>query len=423
MIKNSLAYGGGVSTKGTHPHTTTELGGTPHSNLISGVLKGVSGVEPVYDTGTNGRKFGTPSARPIDFLEKDGLDGNAVTKEYQVCFKCHSNYGYDDKGTPDNARLAVSPNVPNDRPETGGIGLTPYEGVSTTTRPRALTNSFRNYTNQAMEFQAPSTHACEGNCPAGTSEDGGADFGGASNHRSWHPVVGPTGRTPARRGANADAWLTPWNAAVGAQTMYCTDCHGESTGTDRDVVPNGATPWGPHGSSNNFILKGSWLRGSAKADSTGLLCFKCHDSADYNGNGSESAFSTGKGDGHNEVHRSDRIRTTLDCMWCHVAVPHGWKNKSLLVNLNDVGPEVMCREVDNSVYNISPTCTPGQAISPGSSIPTGSLGSSQGYDNPPYYVNARLRINSFGGGGSWSESNCGGVGSGMTSACDRGSGY
>jgi len=25
---------------------------------------------------------------------------------------------------------------------------------------------------------------------------------------------------------------------------------------------------------------------------------------------------------------------------CHIEVPHGWKNKAFLVNLNDVGPEV-----------------------------------------------------------------------------------
>ena len=136
-------------------------------------------------------------------------------------------------------------------------------------------------------------------------------------------------------------------------------------------------------------------------------------------------------------------------MWCHVAVPHGWKNKSLLVNLNDVGPEVMCREVDrdNAVYDLRTvpnitnstqrnstndtdrsygndnewSCVVGKPIPAGSTIPRSALGGSDGYNNPPYYVNARLKVTNF-KSGSWSDSDCGGK-SGMQSTCDRGAGF
>ena len=48
-------------------------------------------------------------------------------------------------------------------------------------------------------------------------------------------------------------------------------------------------------------------------------------------------FNGGQGNLHAfHVDKIERLR----CTWCHVAVPHGWKNKALLVNLNDVGPEV-----------------------------------------------------------------------------------
>ena len=66
-------------------------------------------------------------------------------------------------------------------------------------------------------------------------------------------------------------------------------------------------------------------------------------------------------------------------------MPHGWKNRSFLVNLNDVGPEV--------------------------GLPAGTevsiTGSSSVYTNGPYYNNAKLKIRSFGTPGSWSDSNCG----------------
>jgi len=109
----------------------------------------------------------------------------------------------------------------------------------------------------------------------------------------------------------------------------------------------------------------------------------------------------------------------LLCTWCHIAVPHGWKNKALLVNLNDIGPEVMCRQVDIDVYGI--VCTKGLEIPAGSSVTKG-VSRNNGYDNPPYYINARLMLTRFNASGNWAEDDCGGKEL-MKSLCAKGSGY
>ena len=409
MIKNSLAYGsGGVSTKGTHPHE--ELAGAAHSNAISGVLKGISGVEPDFsqndlDT-VNGRKFGTFAAIPKAFIVKEGLGANAVTAEYQICLKCHSNYAYADDGLPESVK----------RPATGGAGLTPKNAGYN------QTNSLAVYTNQAMEFQAPSNHAGE---PLSVGTDGGASASyNSNNHRSWHPVMEATGRTTAKRGSMAAAnFLDPWDNDVGNQTMYCTDCHGDDNGTTANSEPTAGTPWGPHGSNANFILRGAWTRGGGRGDGSSTLCFKCHDENDYmSGGGGASGFGGSWTNGH-AMKRSE-VRTDLVCTWCHIAVPHGWKNKALLVNLRDVGPEVICRDVDNTKYNIQPECTVGEPIAAGSNIPNAKTGgNNDGYNNPPYYINARLRLNSFAASGDWRQTNCGSKDNMTDTMCDRSAGW
>jgi hypothetical protein len=173
--------------------------------------------------------------------------------------------------------------------------------------------------------------------------------------------------------------------------MYCSDCHGTNTAAGT-VVPNAGSPWGPHGSTNNFILKGTWTSDSGTADSTTLLCMKCHDPAVYtsaSNSGQRSAFynpDSDKGRGNLHNYHSEKIGR-LRCTWCHVAVPHGWKNRSFLVNLNDVGPE--------------------GGLAAGTQVRNGT---SAVYNNPPYYLRAVLKIRTFGTPGGWLESNCGSAG-------------
>jgi len=381
VIKNRLFNASATTpdAAGTHNHVAG------HTNIASGVLKGGYGVEPIY----GGAAFNT---LPTGFDVKRG-DGGAgastaagstyLTREYQVCLKCHSNYAYD---TP---------------PSLGDSGGGTPSG----------TNGLTRYTNQAMEFQSPTAHQGEL-----TRTDSGAFAGSVpgvtptytvnfqnNNHRGWHPVLNNTGRSLAVRNITSNAtsvFLAPWNAAadVGSQTMYCTDCHGSNTAAN-SVVPAGGedgSPWGPHGSTNNFILKGEWSS-TTGANGSGnytanALCFKCHNPQNYatkDGLGSVSNRTSGfysSSQGNLHAFHTDKIGR-IRCSWCHVAVPHGWKNKALLVNLNDVGAE--------------------GGLAPGTQVRNNTTA---GYNNAPYYLNAVLKVKTFATSGNWSDTNCGSAG-------------
>lgn len=366
VVKNSLFNVSGTDTSGTHDHSA------PHSNVASGVLRGAWGVEPTY---------GSASFQnlPSGYIVKQGDGGIGagtsttsayVAREYQVCLKCHSDFGYNDNN------IQPIGNRPDLESSQGGTG----------TGQNGLTQ----YTNQAREFQAPLSHQGEG-----TASGGGAGSGfETNNHRSWHPVMEPTGRDAATRdmSSNTNLFLAPWHGtSIGSQTMYCTDCHGSQTnvGTAVPIGGENGNPWGPHGSSNAFILKGSWDETTGSNNSG--LCFRCHNHTNYatdqnenGGPGTGSGFS-GPDDENLHALHAKRVDKNLQCSWCHVAVPHGWKNKALLVNLNDVGPEV--------------------GLAPGTEVPIS--GNASVYNQEPYYLNAKLKIRTFATSGNWTTSNCG----------------
>ena len=370
---------GAPDASATHIHTDTA--GYTHDNLISGVLRGAWGVEPTY---ANASFQNLPSG----YVVKRGDPGTDtctnqstctatsktyVTREYQICLKCHSDYGYSDNNVyPTGTR-------PNLGSFTGG---TPSN-----------TNALTQYTNQAKEFQAPTAHQnCENPaCNLGTAAGAGNGTSfNSNNHRSWHPVMAPTLRTQAARGVTvAGAFLNPWNTGQGNQTMYCSDCHGSATTSTTSVIPDAGKSWGPHGSADDFVLKGRWTNSTAVTSATSTeICLKCHSATYYNSSTYQNSQTTGfwvagRGEGHG-FHYAQLGR--MRCNWCHIAVPHGWKNKALLVNLNDVGPEV--------------------GLAAGTNVGTGP------YTRGPYYMNAYLKINTnFRASGTWSSS--------MSTDCDH----
>lgn len=357
---------GAPDAAGTHVHT--DIAGYTHNNIASGVLRGSWGVEPIYGSASF-------QSLPSSYQVKRGDPGTSadtsvaasfVTREYQICLKCHSDYGYSDN----NSYPA------GNRPTLGYPGGTPV-----------ATNNLTQYTNQAREFQAPFVHRGE----VTTADSGAAAAFATSNHRSWHPVIDVTGRTPAVRGGlAANNWRLPWSNAVGTQTMYCTDCHGSNVTSATSVIPDGGedgNPWGPHGSNNDFLLKGLWNTSTGTGQQATGLCFKCHDYTTYATNsGRRTGFflsDIGK-DGH--THHADKVGR-LRCNWCHVAVPHGWKNKAFLVNLNDIGPEA--------------------GLAPGTQVRNNTTAA---YNNGPYYMNAVLKIRNFRTSGQWTAASCGSAG-------------
>ena len=366
------SFTGGVAGIGSTPdpagtHRHDETPGYTHTNIASGVLRGAWGVEPIYGS-TSFQNL------PSGYTTKRGDPGAStntavtaphVTREYQVCMKCHSDHGY-----PDNNVYPLG-----SRPSLGSSGGGTAPG----------TNNLTVYTNQAKEFQAPLSHRGDATAPNSGSGSGFV----SNNHRSWHPVMDATGRS----GASPSAFRAPWGNAIGTQTMYCSDCHGANT-PDASVVPPGGengTPWGPHGSNNNFLLKGLWNtsvgannRGDSGPNANGL-CFKCHNPNTYaNRNGSgTTGFSNGDIGNLHALH-TDKIES-MRCNWCHVAVPHGWKNKALLVNLNDVGPEA--GRAGNEEWRMN--------------------AGTQAFNQEPYYMNAKLKVRTFATSGNWAVSNCG----------------
>ena len=409
---------------GTHKHAIN-LGDTvAHSNLASGVLRGTFGVEPQYLS----PEFGT---HPFSYMAKRGDGGTAaptninntyLTREYQVCFKCHSPYAYDET---DPTALPL-----------GYIG-----GTS------SGTNGLLYYIDAAMEFQAPATHK---GTPASTS-DSGADLSySTNNHRSWHPVMDNTGRTNVLPGsANPNTWRSPWNgsdsdgptastlvSAVGNQTMFCSDCHGSSTNLADGVIPLGGedgNSWGPHGSSENFILKGAWDTGASHSVASDNLCFRCHDASQYADASGAPAVALNSGFGGigvdawgqpvNNLHQRHAFYTTQGgvagpptttwpasengtyrCTMCHTGTSHGWKNKAFLINLNDLGPEISA---------IGGEIAPGPVVlSAGQPVPKGTQVATTiptGYSNGPYYRGAFLGVVNFKQSGSWIKADCAGA--------------
>jgi len=202
-------------------------------------------------------------------------------------------------------------------------------------------------------------------------------------------VLDSTGRSLAIRGGMSTGfWEVPWDGAnVGTQTMYCSDCHGNNSTGDGDSLPDTGKPWGPHGSINDFILKGVRNNETGTASSATGLCFKCHDYTRYANGGRGDGFNSGYGGSKDEnLHGLHRERIgQLECTWCHVAVPHGWKNKAFLVNLNDIGLEA------------------GQA----GGVEFNMDASSDAYTQGPYYLQAKLKIRTFRTSGNWNDTDCG----------------
>ena len=381
VLKNSLFNGQGVATQRTHAAGGTAANLGADGNIASGALRGTWGVEPSYTAVTATTIW--PELPTL--VVKKGDPGTNVstlrselylTREYQLCFKCHSNYA--------NSDLAAS------YPALGNTGGGTLSG----------TNGMLRYTNVAAEFAVRATDppttgtdqgegtnvstVCGGaNCtPAGTSWDTNTPLASTLNHRSWHPVVFPTGRDGLERGsATFDNIRPPFNVAarIGKQTMHCSDCHGQATSWTDGTGPNLTQAQGPHGSANNFLLKGGWGTGTVLQDlaaNTTDLCANCHI-------GTSSTQS-----GYNGGHDSGGNMSGSRCTRCHIAVPHGWKNKAFLVNKRCVGTEG--GQVTNCVALANAFTT--------------------NLDVPPYYFGARLYF------ATWRRSRDAGYGS-ETSTC------
>lgn len=151
------------------------------------------------------------------------------------------------------------------------------------------------------------------------------------NNKSYHPVVVTASATTKLAAGQMTA---AWNS-VGAQTMYCSDCHGN------DAAAPAAQ--GPHGSTVSHILAGpntKWPEsspgvlyqtgsGTTAANLTGLFCLNCHPMR---------VSAIAKATWYNNAHTEhDGVQVSnVACIRCHILVPHGGK-VSRLIATNTAG--------------------------------------------------------------------------------------
>lgn len=250
------------TVQGDTHETSVGIPRTATSNAVSGVLLGAWGVEPNTDPDW---------LPPLGFSEV-----SPATKEYQICFKCHSYYA-----------------------------LQAATGIANFTGPSGVL-----ITDQAMEF----------------SKANGA----------VHPVrmtLNDQTGSSFPRALESSRMKAPWNLNMGTQTMYCSDCHGN----------NSSSPAGPHASTNQFMLEGSWtwpfkpaggklwtladINNNLNSWSTKLLCAKCHTLNNYGMGHSHPHQKIGHSSGYKAVVGTllpySDYDTSFACVACHTPVPHG----------------------------------------------------------------------------------------------------
>lgn len=204
-----------------------------------------------------------------------------ITNQYQLCFKCHSSYAWQ-----------------NNPPAPGG-------SIQQTDIPMELNPN------------NPSYHAVVGASKMPTFKD--------SNNVTHYYGKFNT--------ANLDSTGNPWSAT---SRLYCEDCHRSGTSSIRG--PHGSNywyllkaPWTPNTGAEG-------MGGTGGAGTSNHLCFICHDynfyaaGADGGSDTVRSKFSTS---GNHNLHKKHSER---GCTSCHIMVTHGYKRQSLLVDTRDTAP-------------------------------------------------------------------------------------
>ncbi len=270
------------------------IGSGNTTNLASDVLTGVWGVQP--DPWPD--NFQTPMV----FKEVP-----EITHQYQLCLKCHSYYAFGDTPPMDpfgysNYRWSSTSGSSGDKDSWGT--LQGWDG---------------RLTDQAKEFNP--------------------------NNRSYHPVVAP-GKNDFKNDRTGRSYASALiNGMTPESVIGCADCHSPQN------FPSSAGPKGPHGSDIWPIAIGKFdhttgvgsgdkdsSRGGESRSSTfnNHMCFKCHDKNVYGG-GSDSSKDDGHRTGYSKggdknLHYYHVEGKEAQCTTCHSAIPHGWKNKALLIH-------------------------------------------------------------------------------------------
>ena len=231
-------------------------------------------------TGATGVTFGPTFPALWSPTQEANFGTNPVTatREYEVCFKCHSSFAFG----------ATAPTPPG-------------QGDSATQQ-----------TDVAMELNP--------------------------NNRSMHPVVSSlnlAAGTLSPKSLPASYLLAPWNVNAGTQTMTCTDCHNTDSASPAAQGPHGsairyllagtnkAWPYTTAGATSGTLFQ---MSNSANGFGTnnGLFCRNCHSNPGVSGTSNPNTAHRQ----FNGQHSGNAIGT---CVRCHIRVPHGGKVSRLIV--------------------------------------------------------------------------------------------
>ncbi|HAK59065.1 MAG TPA: hypothetical protein DCO77_01610, partial [Nitrospiraceae bacterium] len=266
-------------TAGSALHTPGGINGNRADSTTS-PLYGTGGVNvvgwPTWTLLTNGS---------YSYLEPRGVITNTstgVTYEYQICFKCHTDFAW-------------------------GAGTVP-------TAPSDLSLM----TNAAVEFNP--------------------------GNNSVHPVVNTllnktSNVTPEQLTAGQMKTAPIDWSNVGNQTMYCSDCHGNDAASpvgphgsnNRSLLKGGTYPLNGSGvlwSLNDFNV-------AAGTGPAGLLCLDCHPMM--------TGANTWANNVH-DVHYSYYTNSgtpagsNITCVVCHTGRPHGARRSRLIVYSSENQP-------------------------------------------------------------------------------------
>jgi predicted CXXCH cytochrome family protein len=267
------------------------------SNLVSEAIRGVSGQEFSPAALTTLSTVNRPTDAQVNAgLTWMGAANGYATREHAICFKCHSS---------ENTALA----------SWGGT----KSGAVTTNR----------WTNVAAEVSV--------------------------GNQSRHPVIAPNdaypdtttyGTSRVAAGQLSGIWEP-------GDTMYCSDCHGDSTAPLAGDPGNLDHAQGPHGSSVQYSLRGpntAWPANSAgtlwtidmvetASGTPGAempFCANCHENI--------------KG---NQAHIKNAKHQSGPCIQCHILIPHGGGMSRLIGDGNGSMPARYAYDNDKSTIKVA----------------------------------------------------------------------
>lgn len=247
------------------PHAAGQTKHAAKTNAVSAVLKSVPGVDVTTWPTTN---WTAPATTAYNTTQTAAMPD--ATKEYQICFKCHS-------------------------------------GANT-----SLATWNANWTDLALDFN-PNNGSAH---PVVTNSNA---FGNPWAYATPNHALSTT-------------QLTSTWSSVGTQTMYCSDCHGNDAAAPAAQGPHGSAKqyilagpniyWPTQANGTPYALNGQPL--------TGLFCLNCHPMT--SSALTATATRTFYNNAHTEHDGPQSTGNNVQCTGCHLLVPHGGKQSRLIAN-------------------------------------------------------------------------------------------